>query len=116
MAELSGEQDKCARVVQSGYKHKCKIKNIFWDLELSDVIELIFKKCVYCGALPSNSCTKTKENYNGIDRKNNSSGYFKENVVTCCSRCNKIKSNELSYSQMLQVGEALQKAKFDGSL
>lgn len=59
--------------------------------------ELIQQPCSYCGTENSNVLyTKYKEteyllHYNGIDRKDNSRGYHSDNVVTCCSVCNKWK-------------------------
>lgn len=44
-----------------------------------------------------------------LDRKDNSLGYTKENCVVCCSLCNKIKSNNLSYEEMLLLKDGLQK-------
>ena len=49
--------------------------------------------CYYCDSLPEN-CRKVKNNneiflYTGIDRINNDLGYFKENCVPSCIKCNR---------------------------
>ena len=44
----------------------------------------------------------------GLDRMDNSLGHLCYNVVPCCKRCNKIKSNHLTYAEMMIVAPALQ--------
>lgn len=62
------------------------------------------KHCHYC-----NSDIVWYENnvgkYSGynLDRKNNDIGYTKDNCVVCCSLCNHIKGNLLTYEEMLKL-------------
>lgn len=42
-----------------------------------------------------------------LDRKINESGYSKENCVVCCTNCNKVKSNHMSYDEMIKLGPSL---------
>lgn len=52
--------------------------------------------CVYCaGPLPKYG--------HGLDRKNNSHGYTKENSVSCCSSCNAIKSDRIYFEEMMWI-------------
>lgn len=52
--------------------------------------------CVYCaGQLPKYG--------HGLDRKNNTEGYTKENSVPCCSSCNAIKSDRIYFEEMLWI-------------
>jgi len=54
------------------------------ELQFNDFEKLVKQPCYYCDY--------SKENeVNGIDRVNNTKGYSKENCVTCCEICNKIK-------------------------
>jgi 5-methylcytosine-specific restriction endonuclease McrA len=52
--------------------------------------------CYYCGSLPSN-LHKYKDYkpylYNGLDRLMPSGGYTEDNIVPCCWRCNRMKTN-----------------------
>lgn len=59
-------------------------RNIAFDLSLEDLKILALDKCYYCDYI------KDKE-INGIDRINNDIGYLKDNCVTCCKICNRMK-------------------------
>jgi len=64
------------------------------------------KQCHYCEApveWTEFHLVRNGSRYN-LDRKDNSIGYSKENCVVCCKRCNRIKSDHLTYEQMLQIG------------
>jgi hypothetical protein len=62
----------------------------------------------YCGKSPntkySNAEVWTDENtllYNGVDRKDNELGYTKENSVSCCEMCNRMKM-KISFTDFLE--------------
>lgn len=67
----------------SDYKSRAKDKNILWELTDEEAINYFNSKCEYCNIL---------NNYNGIDRINSNKDYTKDNVVSCCSICNIMKS------------------------
>ena len=81
--------------VVQGYKKSAKKNNREWKLTDKDLKKLFEGDCFYCGLKPSN-CRKTKSGdffiYSGIDRKDNSKGYIKNNVVSCCRECNLAKA------------------------
>jgi 5-methylcytosine-specific restriction endonuclease McrA len=62
------------------------------DKEFKD---LVTKNCHYCGLIPSRKIKSESKHStftcNGIDRKDNSKGYIKENCVPCCEKCNIMK-------------------------
>jgi hypothetical protein len=62
------------------YKRNARKRNIEFSLLKNDFINLIGKTCVYCGKLSR-----------GVDRVDNTQGYTKENSVSCCNVCNKMK-------------------------
>lgn len=73
-------------------KRHAKGRNIDYKLSYELVKDLITKPCYYC-ADPHSNNKINKHNpfgfkYNGIDRINSSLHYTKDNVVTCCRRCN----------------------------
>jgi hypothetical protein len=83
------------------YKLRAKKENIEWGLT-TEQCEQIFKGvCAYCGTEPRKERKlnySSAYTYNGIDRVDNQKGYTKDNVVSCCMRCNYMKS-DLSVSE-----------------
>lgn len=79
------------------YKRGAKNRGYSWEISFEDFQSLIQKNCSYCNKEPQ--VNKGEEPYfrnegfkrNGIDRRENSIGYTKQNVTTCCSRCNRMK-------------------------
>jgi hypothetical protein len=42
-----------------------------------------------------------------LDRKDNALGYSTDNCVVCCPRCNRIKSDDISYNLILKIGNLI---------
>ena len=65
-------------------------------LDFTTFQNLIHQPCAYCGALPQKTeyarCPTIE--VNGIDRRNNRSGYTAGNCVPCCPDCNWAKSSK----------------------
>lgn len=78
-----------------GYKRHAERRGFKWELNYSDVVDIIKKPCFYCGQKKSNiKVTKNCKDgfkYNGIDRTDSTFGYIKNNCVPCCNICNKAK-------------------------
>lgn len=60
--------------------------------------ELILRPCFYCDSLPLRVATPKSYRapeglVNGVDRVNNRRGYWTDNCVPCCTRCNSAKSD-----------------------
>lgn len=81
---------------------QCVARNrkLEWDLTFDDYQKFINNSCVYCG----NSISQTGT---GLDRQDNNKGYIITNVVACCGRCNRIKSDEFNYNEMLLIGKTI---------
>lgn len=84
------------------YKQTAARKEIDFNLSLEEFIPLLSLNCVYCGRSPQLSIFSGSEKYkrkekrfayNGIDRINNDLGYAVDNCITCCSNCNRAKSD-----------------------
>jgi hypothetical protein len=79
------------------YKSNAKKKNFRFGLTDEQCKQLFENNCFYCGVEPKQIFKHKKCHgqliYNGIDRLDNETGYFYENVVSCCSICNYMKSN-----------------------
>lgn len=88
-------------------KHKCKLKTKIssykygatsrgfeWNLT-DQVAILLFKteRCFYCGEKNYDKKGNVQD-WMGIDRVDSSKGYSFDNVVSCCSVCNRMKSDQ----------------------
>lgn len=86
-----------------------KKRDLEWAIDYEDYVALIVQVCFYCqGAL--DECGA------GLDRKDNDLGYMVDNVVPCCSLCNYMKSDMLSYEQMVRLSPVLQELRREGNL
>jgi len=87
-------------------KISTKRNNRELELSFEEWKDIVNQKCYYCGMEPYNkryaySSKRYKrgiendniEIFNGIDRIDSSKGYIKENVVSCCTMCNRMKSD-----------------------
>lgn len=68
-----------------GYTYGAKQRKYNWNLTFEQAVGLLFQaRCWYCG---------DKYDKLGIDRIDNNTGYEPNNVVSCCTMCNRIKNN-----------------------
>ncbi len=63
------------------------------------------KECTYCG-YPVYWKPYGPSCYN-LDRKDNAAGYVLPNLAVCCKVCNRVKSDEFSYEEMLLIAPVL---------
>lgn len=72
------------------------------DLDAQWIIDNIFNEgCIYCG--------ETDWHKLGCDRIDNTKGHTKDNVVPCCSRCNKLRSNKFTVDEMKEIGAVIKR-------
>lgn len=89
-------QDVLSNRLKNDYKNNARQRNIQWNLSDEKFEELIHQNCYYCGASPELRKAHGSEiiGYaNGIDRIDSSKPYDDNNVVSCCSKCNRMKNN-----------------------
>ncbi len=93
--KLENNQAAINKLWQS-YNSSARNRGLVFDLNFDLFLQLTQQPCHYCLSPPSRlSKAPFCDNpypYNGIDRLNNSIGYTTDNVVSCCTMCNKIKS------------------------
>jgi len=68
------------------YRKNAKDRGFTWTLSQADLEQIITKPCYYCGTVGDLGF-----DLNGIDRVDNNQGYLKDNVVSCCTTCNRAK-------------------------
>jgi hypothetical protein len=69
-------------------------KHLYSDLTTSEMENIIFNDCYYCGAKPSLKMQKGNDLKNTIDRVFNNGGYTYLNCVASCRPCNSGKSDK----------------------
>lgn len=78
------------------YKLRARKEGIEWSLTDEQCEKLFKGNCEYCGAVPQRVKRinyNSAYTYNGIDRTDNNKGYTVDNSVSCCMRCNYMKSD-----------------------
>lgn len=100
-----GDFDRITRKLYANYRYKCIKRNRDFTLTLKEFTEIIMRRCFYCDDAPNNISQGVL--YNGIDRIDSSLGYIKNNIVTCCNTCNRIKSDIFTFEDMLTLSNAL---------
>lgn len=76
------------RCVLTSIRGSATARGQAFDLTVDQVWELSQKRCTYCDVPPSNKTTLHGQHYNGLDRRDNTKGYFIDNVTPCCKTCN----------------------------
>lgn len=80
-------------IVYKRYKASAKYRELDFNISKDEFFFLTQQICYYCGSIPSSKSIANASYYvyNGIDRKNNSIGYIKDNIAVCCGICNRAK-------------------------
>jgi len=95
------------RLPKNRFKHSVDLahrRDLEWSISFEDFNKFLVQDCYYCGG-------KLPETGSGLDRKDNSRGYYIENVVPCCYTCNKIKGDNLTFEEMVAVSLYLKKLR-----
>lgn len=79
------------RTVFSDYKRRARTREYPWLLTEEQFKEVVEGACFYCGR--SRPHTRFNYKYTGVDRFDNTRGYALDNTVSCCGRCNGMKSS-----------------------
>jgi len=81
------------------YKQSAEKRGYEWNLTFEQVQKIVHKPCKYCNTPPSIHIDtsskfrgKSELLVSGIDRVDNSKGYVEDNIVPCCSFCNRAKN------------------------
>jgi hypothetical protein len=90
----------------SNYKYGARIRKLAWRLNRQQFEKIVKQNCYYCGDAPRFLSVGKKRPLpiplNGVDRITPVYGYSVQNVVPCCTRCNRMKSC-LSQKEFIQA-------------
>jgi hypothetical protein len=82
--------------LKRNYMNGARSRNLKFDLSDEEFRNLVTGNCYYCGVTPSKKINIDSERstflYNGIDRIDHKRGYEKDNVLSCCETCNRMKN------------------------
>lgn len=81
-------------------KRAAKDKNLGFDITREQHAILIQQSCVYCGG-------KLAEAGHGLDRTDTHKGYLIDNVVPCCTSCNRMKNECFTHDEMMIAMKAV---------
>ncbi len=81
-------------------KSSAKRRKLKFNISIDDFEYLTKFKCFYCNKFITNSC-------GGLDRLDNNNGYTLENVVPCCTDCNRIRGNILTPEETYYIIQKL---------
>jgi hypothetical protein len=85
------------RSVFAKYRIHAEERLLPFNLSEDQFRTLVSTSCHYCGSPPSNRKKSVSGKgdlvYSGLDRVDNSRGYFIDNVVPCCEMCNLAKKD-----------------------
>lgn len=94
----AANQAKCVSEWRKNNPYKTSIstakrRKLEWDISEEEYSIITSRRCHYCdGDLGRSGCR--------LDRKDNSVGYLKENVIPCCYSCNMIRNDLLTVEEM----------------
>lgn len=80
------------------YRYNANKRGIDFNISLDEFEKITQMECHYCGGFSSEWDERSRGN--GIDRKDSALGYFNENCVPCCSKCNFVK-NSMPYRDFI---------------
>ena len=85
-------------ITLKGYVGGARLRGIEWALSSEDFFAMVVQPCHWCGVAPSRDVRcgpRPNGNFvcSGLDRVDNTRGYFRDNVVPCCTVCNHAKKD-----------------------
>lgn len=77
-------------------KHGARKRKLSYTISFEEYLTIINNLCYYCREDISNEAGC------GMDRIDNTKGYSLDNVVPCCSKCNRIRAKSMSSEEFLR--------------
>jgi hypothetical protein len=95
----------------------CKDRGVKVDLSYEDLLHFVSKKtCEYCDKelVWVERQTKKTSGATNLDRKESDREYSKDNCVSCCWECNRIKGNVYTFDEMKIIGALFKQLRETG--
>lgn len=100
-AQSRRKPESVYRYIYDQYQSSAKSRNINFNLTKKQHLEIVKQNCYYCGSEPEikqphrgkGRYVGVPVSYNGIDRIDSNVGYEIDNCVSCCTKCNYMKSD-----------------------
>lgn len=86
------------------YKQRAKNRNLEFVLTKNEFDTITQQPCYYCGEYSNDYFDKP---YSGIDRIDSSLGYTTDNVVPCCTMCNRMKLDYITSDWLAKMKQIL---------
>lgn len=98
---IAEQKVKRSKMLIASYRYRDKKRfNKEIDLDVDWFIDNIFNsKCIYCG--------ETNWRELGCDRIDNNKPHTKDNVVCCCSTCNRMRGDDFTIDEFLRIGKLI---------
>ena len=98
---VSEQKRKRAKSLLSSYRYRDKKKfGVSNDLDEDWFIDnILTSRCKYCGDYHWNNL--------GCDRIDNSKPHTKDNVICCCTECNRMRSDKFTVEEFKKIGKVL---------
>lgn len=93
------------------YKRNATIRDLNFELTLDEFNTITEQPCCYCGEYNNDYFGKK---YSGVDRVNSSIGYIFNNVVPCCTICNRMKLDYLLTDWFAKMKQILEYTNYQG--
>lgn len=93
------------RALYGRYVLQATRKNLEWALTPEDFKEILGKPCWYCGSKTSIGRGKSAPNHSSIDRVEIGIGYTRDNCVSSCQYCSRLKGGLNAGDFLSKVGE-----------
>lgn len=104
--EQERERQKTPKRRYDAAKGRAKYKNKAFSLTYEQYAALIILPCHYCDGKLGMVTTST-----GLDRIDNSKGYSIDNVLPCCTSCNRTRGDRFTVDETLKIIQLILKLR-----
>ena len=98
---VDSKKRKRAKMLLASYRYRDEKKfGVTNDLDEDWFIDnILSSRCKYCGDYRWNDL--------GCDRIDNSKPHTKDNVICCCTECNRMRSDKYTFEEFKKIGKVL---------